>query len=795
MLGRLCLVRQLDPGAWFRCKASYVRGVIVGIFSLSVLVTYTFSTTFEVEYRLSLRQRRVVLAGTEHDRYVSAGDSGLLTIVDRGGNFGGTSMLAKSLLQGLGERDLRAIGFDERCAVHLHGETRTPVNNGPARVLLVVNAEDYSGEEVWRDMRKFSMLPPRDHVLILGNWWNETHMNFSDAAVSSLWIPFASLNFAERKNSTPLDLLGRSTSAPVPRQKSVVYMQSACLGLREPFWDALNLGLTKEHIGVAAGRCNGHLGLGKRATFPRAPIRYDGDVAYYQGFKFAVTMEHSTNSIGYVTEKIINALLAGTVPVYHGAAQADAVVSPKRFLWVKSAHWNETIQTIVSALNDPAKYAALMDQMIGPAVSERSMKRFFSWHPAVWPEYGDQLRRDILGLLAKKCTALRKRERFSWTAPASAHHPPYRERFRQQIHGDLAAWQSASLNASDFAELTRKKRAAEVVVLRLTSQAVSVVSGRYPVDTAWSLLGRYAFGAPHPHSEVVRVIMKHFQNGVPQIPRGKFVYMALNGNDRPITEPSDKQRCRSHLFQMHGAEAASKIWGSPGAPPTEALRVPVLSHAKIPFCSRDLLMPWPDLFVPLSSLWTSRTFSASSSFRRFVAWPEKSNGLIWRGQSSLVRQMVIEWASRRQDVDVKAATSGAQRMTMQDQSRYRVILDMDGASYSKRLVWLLGKSSSAVLRTGVFSDVLLNQATAGKDYAYFNLSEASFNQAVDDLLHNDSYAQSIAVQGSRFGEQFLKPELWVEYVVMLVEAYCGYFRFHGDDVPKDAWWPTTASKP
>merc|ERR1719203_458766 len=39
----------------------------------------------------------------------------------------------------------------------------------------------------------------------------------------------------------------------------------------------------------------------------------------------------------------------------------------------------------------------------GPVVLEKALRRQYSWHPAVWPKYGDELRTRILNQILRLC--------------------------------------------------------------------------------------------------------------------------------------------------------------------------------------------------------------------------------------------------------------------------------------------------------------------------------------------------------------------------------------------------------
>lgn len=86
------------------------------------------------------------------------------------------------------------------------------------------------------------------------------------------------------------------------------------------------------------------LGGCKRGRGPDPKLRPDGGhgkhsymdeaVEMFSSYKFTITFENSRVP-GYITEKIVNAALANTVPIYLGAPDIEDFVNPKRFIHCK----------------------------------------------------------------------------------------------------------------------------------------------------------------------------------------------------------------------------------------------------------------------------------------------------------------------------------------------------------------------------------------------------------------------------------------------------------------------------
>ena len=55
-------------------------------------------------------------------------------------------------------------------------------------------------------------------------------------------------------------------------------------------------------------------------------------IKVFSQYKFIVSFENSHNP-GYITEKIFNALLAQTIPIYDGAPDIDEFINRQRFIW------------------------------------------------------------------------------------------------------------------------------------------------------------------------------------------------------------------------------------------------------------------------------------------------------------------------------------------------------------------------------------------------------------------------------------------------------------------------------
>lgn len=293
------------------------------------------------------------------------------------------------------------------------GDPLERMGQGSPKVWIVVNGEDYSGEYYY-DRWLSSLIRAGHEVVLLGNKWNSSVADFSGHGITSLWVPFASLNFAERKSFTPMDLVHLpEASLNGVRVGTLAYQSRICQSDRERLFDLLEKELfnaTGQHAS-ALSRCHGQttslsLVSPLNLELPSDPLsHFDESVERYQKFKFTMSPEHNVNDIGYVTEKLVEGLLAGSVPIYAGDFAAAAEMFDMRGVvradFSSQAGMVATAKEVVRLAQDPEAYEH--KRRHEPLVLEQALRKQFSWHPAVWPKHGDWLRQRIVGEILRAC--------------------------------------------------------------------------------------------------------------------------------------------------------------------------------------------------------------------------------------------------------------------------------------------------------------------------------------------------------------------------------------------------------
>jgi len=144
----------------------------------------------------------------------------------------------------------------------------------------------------------------------------------------------------------------------------------------------------------------------------RRPARYsatymDDAAVLFSSYRFALVFENRITP-RYVTEKIVNAFLAGAVPIYWGSPFVFRLFNPGAFIHVNAFNsFEAAVHGIIKIAKDDAAYEALM---AAPVLQNTTEARWhFSWHrssPAL-PAGVASLREELAAaILAKHRAAL-----------------------------------------------------------------------------------------------------------------------------------------------------------------------------------------------------------------------------------------------------------------------------------------------------------------------------------------------------------------------------------------------------
>jgi hypothetical protein len=172
-------------------------------------------------------------------------------------------------------------------------------------------------------------------------------------------------------------------SLPRPRgtgQHFLIYAHSNCVVFREDAFTALS-NIDHAHYG---GVCDGSKGT-KYGQYPNATFasnnvqleRFHENAIFFSNYRFCLVLEHEY-SPGYITEKILNAFLAGCLPIYYGTKEIFNFFNRDAFIFYDPNNPQPTIDVVQKLNSDDKLYNAMLSEPI-LADGERTVELYFSF--------------------------------------------------------------------------------------------------------------------------------------------------------------------------------------------------------------------------------------------------------------------------------------------------------------------------------------------------------------------------------------------------------------------------------
>jgi len=195
----------------------------------------------------------------------------------------------------------------------------------------------------------------------------------------------------------------------------LIYAASNCVSFRERAFTKLSTIGPVEY----AGRCKGMHSKRMPGNFTRRPgtgifpapkdgnTNWAGNVELFHKYRFALVMENR-NKNGYITEKILNAFMAGSIPIYYGTAEVFNVFNRKSFIYydINDAGRGRRVRDQIAYLErNKTAYDEMLKEPI-LANGTQTVEQYFSWSDQVG---GGQLKwkiRELMGFGADSSSAL-----------------------------------------------------------------------------------------------------------------------------------------------------------------------------------------------------------------------------------------------------------------------------------------------------------------------------------------------------------------------------------------------------
>ena len=186
-------------------------------------------------------------------------------------------------------------------------------------------------------------------------------MQFYFVSLAALQIPEAYSSFTQRRKNSGKGFL--------------LYVSRRCLQHRE---EAFHMFSSIDAV-TAGGKCDGTTLNGRSFAadkFNKLPGTGPWSEAHslYSDFKFGLVMEN-TKQRGYVSEKILNAFIGGTIPIYFGTEDVFNIFNRDAFVFFNEDRPQETIENVRALLADEEKYNSMLAQ---PILAAGAFDRFFA---------------------------------------------------------------------------------------------------------------------------------------------------------------------------------------------------------------------------------------------------------------------------------------------------------------------------------------------------------------------------------------------------------------------------------
>lgn len=185
------------------------------------------------------------------------------------------------------------------------------------------------------------------------------------------------LHFVERNKHTTQSLLRNIDNIAKPKSKFCAFMYNHDVGHRNQLFHNIS-----KMVGPvdSLGRCchpdGPRVETDRRTYQPGRVTFYDTAVDKYANYRFVICCENEIGLPGYIKEKIINAYLAGAIPIYRGAPDVVSIFNPKSFINGNGISDVELCQKIKIVLADEKLYQLMLQE---PVFIDNKLPKWFDY--------------------------------------------------------------------------------------------------------------------------------------------------------------------------------------------------------------------------------------------------------------------------------------------------------------------------------------------------------------------------------------------------------------------------------
>lgn len=189
-----------------------------------------------------------------------------------------------------------------------------------------------------------------------------------------LFVPFHVTSFWERRWHSLRDLIDKPKVPPAAWTKTrfCAFFYENCVPDRERFFDLLSKYKPVDALGRSRNPDRSYRTQDRYVDPPGATL-YDTTTARYLPYKFVIAMEPLVRA-HWITEKALNGMLAGAIPIYRGAPEIGEFFNPRAFI-NGSGKTDDEIAAMVRTIDSSSEaYAAMWAE---PWLTAEQSQRWF----------------------------------------------------------------------------------------------------------------------------------------------------------------------------------------------------------------------------------------------------------------------------------------------------------------------------------------------------------------------------------------------------------------------------------
>lgn len=233
----------------------------------------------------------------------------------------------------------------------------------------VLDADDFPGWTVFFSGEFPHLKPKGERVLYLGP---------NASGPRSIRTTYLQMFFFKLPLEKKELITNHSMKVKNNKKYFLLYAASNCVDFREKALDQIS----EIEVVHQGGKCWG--AAQNRDRVIEAPEQIDrmkganGNDAMFANYRFALVMEN-TFAEGYMSEKILNAFMGGTIPIWYGSKEVFKMFNKNAFIYFDVNSPTDALDRIKDLEKDPKKYQKMLNAPILAGDADETIQNYFSY--------------------------------------------------------------------------------------------------------------------------------------------------------------------------------------------------------------------------------------------------------------------------------------------------------------------------------------------------------------------------------------------------------------------------------